>query len=177
MNIKEKNKNFPDGRIGFGSCSVSDHIYIYGGLAYSNEFQEFGRVNDFWTLNTHLLHEERKIGNYTIIKKLDFGSFSDVFKVRERNTKDIYALKRIHVNWKMNSNQFIVPDFDVLGETYIPKTLHHKNVLSIKTSFLAKKGDSVFVSLIMPFCDLGDFLKVFHKNNLTEIVIDYLNVY
>eukprot|EP01080_Neovahlkampfia_damariscottae_P004957 gene4957-8551_t len=173
MKMKEKNKIFPDGRIGFGSCVVSDHIYIYGGLAYSNEFDDFGRVCDFWTLNTHLLHEERKIGNYTIIKKLDFGSFSDVFKVREKNTKDIYALKRIHVNWKMNSNQFIVPDFDVLGETYIPKTLQHKNVLSIKTSFLAKKGDSVFVSLIMPFCDLGDFLKVFHKNNLTEVEILY----
>ena len=84
--------------------------------------------------------------NYTIIKSVGKGSFSEVFKVKNQNG-DILALKRINTE---NSQflRYIETEIKIARQK-----LKHKNIVQILSAVDNEVGNLHFV---MEFCELGN---------------------
>ena len=98
--------------------------------------------------------------NYKIINAIGSGSFGKVFKILDKESNKIYALKRID----LNNNQFKENLKSIQTETQILKTIKSEYFVQFHESF--KDGDSFYI--VMEFCehkDLRSFINTYKNNN------------
>ena len=111
--------------------------------------------------------------NYKIIDVIGSGSFGKVFKILDKDSNKIYALKRID----LNNNQFKENLKSIQTETQILKSIKSEHIVQFHEYF--KEGDSFYI--VMEFCenkDLRSFINNYKKNNklIHENVIKVITV-
>ena len=111
--------------------------------------------------------------NYKIIDVIGSGSFGKVFKILDKDSNKIYALKRID----LNNNQFKENLKSIQTETQILKSIKSEHIVQFHEYF--KEGDSFYI--VMEFCenkDLRSFINNYKKNNklIHESVIKVITV-
>ena len=98
--------------------------------------------------------------NYKIINAIGSGSFGKVFKILDKESNKIYALKRID----LNTNRLKENLKSIQTETQILKTIKSEYIVQFHESF--KDGDSFYI--VMEFCehkDLRSFINTYKNNN------------
>ena len=104
------------------------------------------------------------LGNYEKIRRIGKGSYGAVFKVINKNTNLIRAMKVIPKNFQKNNDE-------ILREIEIIKHLDHPNVMKIY-EFLE---DDKNYYLIQEFCDGGDLDTILGgKNIYCEFLVKFI---
>ena len=100
--------------------------------------------------------------NFEIINKIGNGSYSEVFKVRRKEDKEIYALKKVKMkNLKEKEKQ------NSLNEIRILASIKSPFVISYKEAFFVEEDKTL--NLVMEYADNGDLyqkIKLFKKKKL-----------
>ena len=87
--------------------------------------------------------------NFEIINKIGNGSYSEVFKVRRKEDKKLYALKKVKLkNLKEKEKQ------NSLNEIRILASIKSPFVISYKEAFFTEEDKSL--NLVMEYADNGD---------------------
>ena len=131
-------------------------------------------INEF---NTHIQNEQQiKIlsemlvgehkGNffyfYILTKTIGEGSFGKVYKVRQRSTNKLFAMKLVK-----KDNKFQDGKKDFLNEIYILRKLDHPNILKIFEFFTDKK----YFYFIMDYLSGGDlYSHIIKLEHYTEVL-------
>ena len=104
------------------------------------------------------------LGNYRKIKRVGQGSYGSVYKVVNKNTNFIRAMKKIPKNFQKD-NQEILREIDVL------RSLDHPNVMKIYEFLEDEKN----YYLIEEFCDGGDLDTILNgKKIYCEFLVKYI---
>ena len=104
------------------------------------------------------------LGNYRKIKRVGQGSYGSVFKVVNKNTNFIRAMKKIPKNFQKD-NQEILREIDVL------RSLDHPNVMKIYEFLEDEKN----YYLIEEFCDGGDLDTILNgKKIYCEFLVKFI---
>ena len=98
--------------------------------------------------------------NFEILSKLGDGAYSVVYKVRRKEDKQIYALKKVNM-----SNLSKKEKKNALNEVRILASISHQNVISYKEAFFDETG---FLCLITEFADSGDLYQKIFKYQKRE---------
>ena len=100
--------------------------------------------------------------NFEIINKIGNGSYSEVFKVRRKEDKKLYALKKVKLkNLKEKEKQ------NSLNEIRILASIKSPFVISYKEAFFTEEDKSL--NLVMEYADNGDLyqkIKLFKKKKM-----------
>ena len=106
----------------------------------------------------------KQIGNYILESELGEGQFGKVFKGREKNTKALYAIKRIDKK-KINANPLLPgllsTEIKIMQEIEHPNILHCFEVIESKTHYY----------LVLNYCNQGDlenYMREKHLNYFPE---------
>jgi len=104
-----------------------------------------------------------KIQEFTVIKKLGEGSFSEVYKVQKKSDKTEYAMKKVKMG-KLSSKE----KENALNEVRMLASINHPNVIGFKEGFFEE--NSGCLCIIMEHADAGDMLAKInsHKKNNTN---------
>jgi serine/threonine protein kinase len=107
-----------------------------------------GRIKDI---------SREKIGNatfedFTFIRKLGFGAYGSVYKVRRKCTGDYYAIKMIEFPEEVNSSQIE----DLLVENEVFKRVCNEHVVTALFTFVHKN----FICFVMELMHGGDMKKM-----------------
>lgn len=100
---------------------------------------------------------------YEKIEKLGEGSYGIVYKVREKKTQKIYALKKM----KLPENTQTIPD-TILREISILKSLSHPNIIKLKK--INFSNPSKKISLLFEYIDT-DLQKILSSKTLPLCII------
>ena len=95
--------------------------------------------NDDLIIISEMLVGENKgdvLNYYSIIKVIGEGSFGKVFKVKQKSTGNIFAMKLVSKNTKTHQSN----NKNFLKEIYILKKLDHPNILKIYEYFTNEKN-------------------------------------
>ena len=100
------------------------------------------------------------MNKYEIIEKVGDGTFGVVYEGRNRETKEIVAIKKL--KGKFNSLEECLAKTEVK----ILEKLHHENIVELKEVLWEKNGDA---SYIFEYCDcnLYEFIENHHANQKT----------
>lgn len=100
--------------------------------------------------------------NFEILQKLGEGSFSKVYKVKSKATKELLALKQVRLG-PLSSKE----KENALNEVRILASIHHENIIAYKEAFIDE--DSRTLCVVMEFAENGDVLMKInhHKQNRT----------
>ena len=88
------------------------------------------------------------------ICKLGEGAYGTVYKVKEKGTGNLFALKKINVRF----NDEGIP-VHALREASLLKRLCHKNIVKVYETRYDMKKRKVYIRLEYIDCDLGKFIK------------------
>jgi calcium-dependent protein kinase len=99
---------------------------------------------------------------YFLIKTIGEGSFGKVYKVRQRGTNKVFAMKLVK-----RDNNFHDGNRDFLNEIYILRKLDHPNILKIFEFFTDKK----YFYFIMDYVSGGDlYSQIIEIEHYTEVI-------
>ena len=101
---------------------------------------------------------------YTILEKLSEGAYGEVYKVEDKITKKIYAMKKM----KIEVNSEGIPS-SAMREIVTLLNLNHPNIIKIYDTILGKND----VSFIMDYIDkdLYRFIKEYKEKAIPESII------
>ena len=108
--------------------------------------------------------DKDSLENYQKIKRVGKGSYSSVYKVKNKNTNKIRAMKIMPKNFQKDNNE-------IMREINILKNLDHPNVMKIY-EFLE---DDTNYYLIEEFCDEGDLETALDKEKIyCEFLVKFI---
>jgi len=96
-----------------------------------------------------------KITDFTVLKKLGEGSFSEVYLVKKRSDNNEYAMKKVKMG-KLTGKE----KENAVNEIRILASINHPNVIGFKEGFFEDATNSLCI--VMECADGGDLL---HKVN------------
>ena len=106
------------------------------------------------------------MNNFEIITKLGDGAYSKVYKVRRKEDKKIYALKKVKL-----LNLTIKEKQNSLNEVRILASIKSPFVISYKEAFMEEDKDkNQFLCIVMEYADKGDLMQkinLFKKKKLS----------
>ena len=97
-------------------------------------------------LAVHLLDACRSVDNYKRLGFIDEGTFGQVFKASDKESGQVYALKRV----KMHSEAGGFP-ITALREVNVLLTVRHPNIVPVREMVIGSSLDQVF--MVMDFMD------------------------
>lgn len=95
-----------------------------------------------------------KFQDYDVLKQVGKGAFSIVYKVRSKDTKQVYALKTIQMS-KMDEKTLM----NALNEVRILCSINHPNIVGYKEAFVKDNN----MCVVMEFVGGGDLLDKIEK--------------
>ena len=105
--------------------------------------------------------EKQSIRQYESLSIIGRGAFGEVHVCREKNTGNIYAIKKIKKQVLIEKNQLI----HIRNEQYFMSNVKNEWIVDLKASF--QEGDYLF--LVMEYCPGGDLMNLLiEKDVLTE---------
>ena len=108
--------------------------------------------------------DKDSLENYLKIQRIGKGSYSSVYKVRNKNTNLIRAMKIIPKNFQKDNAE-------IIREIEILKNLDHPNVMKIYEFFEDEKN----YYLIEEFCDEGDLETALDDKNIyCEFLVKFI---
>ena len=93
--------------------------------------------------------KNNRINDFQIEHKLGSGAFSEVFKVKRKSDKELYALKKVRM-MKLSEKE----KENALNEVRILASIRHPNIASYKEAFFEESTNSLCI--VMEYCDNGD---------------------
>ena len=87
--------------------------------------------------------------DFDIVKKLGSGSFSEVYQVRRKSDKELYAMKKVKLDKLSKKEQE-----NALNEVRILASVDHKNVIGYKEAFFEEYTKTLCI--VMEMADGGD---------------------
>ena len=109
-----------------------------------------------------------KESDFIKISKLGNGSYGHVFKIKHKETKNIYALKEINKLKLYKENK----SYQIYIENEMLKLCSHKNIVKYY-GFYENKNNFSIIEEYCPYGDLSSFLNE-NRQNLTLIEIQYI---
>ena len=105
--------------------------------------------------------EKQSIRQYESLSIIGRGAFGEVHVCREKNTGNIYAVKKIKKEILIEKKQLI----HIRNEQYFMSNVKNEWIVDLKASF--QEGEYLF--LVMEYCPGGDFMNLLiEKDILTE---------
>ena len=109
-----------------------------------------------------------KESDFTKISKLGNGSYGHAFKIRHKETNNIYALKEIN-KYKLSKEN---KSYQIYVENEMLKLCSHKNIVKYY-GFYENNSNFSIIEEYCPYGDLSTFLNE-NKQNLTLAEIQYI---
>ena len=107
----------------------------------------------------HVTHEGKLVGKYLLEKAIGQGQFGKVWRARDKDSKELYAIKQISIK-KVDSNPILVRLLHT--EIQVMHDINHVNILHCY-EFLKSK-DSYY--LVLNYCNQGDMESYMRNNNI-----------
>lgn len=99
----------------------------------------------------------KKVGNYLLVSQIGEGQFGKVYKAKDQDTDEIYAVKAVKKE-KVNSNTKLRKLFDT--EMAVMSMIDHPNVLHLHEYL--ETGNNYY--LVIQYCNSGDLEDHVKKN-------------
>lgn len=112
------------------------------------------------TLEKNFTHKNLTIRDFKLGKTLGEGKFGIVYQAMDKNSKNLYALKKVPK--AMIKSHWMVDQF--LLEVKIQSFLNHKNILGMFTCF----DDSEHVYILLEYMEEGTLFLHLKKNQILE---------
>ena len=117
------------------------------------------RISKYYSYDNRF-NRQSPIDKYEILGKIGSGSYGNVFKVRNKLTKNIYALKKVNLfaNKKEN-NLYLVNELKIL-------TYNQSNYLLKSHEIFMDRGN---ICIVMDYAEKGDlrqYIKKYKNNNM-----------
>lgn len=104
------------------------------------------------------------ISDFTILKKLGSGSFSEVFHVKRLSDQSEYAMKKVKLQKLSQKEQQ-----NALNEIRILASVTHKNIIGYKEAFFDESTNQLCI--VMEIADGGDLdAKITQAKNIKSFV-------
>ena len=101
-------------------------------------------------LNNNQFNYGQILDQFEILEKIGQGGFGSVYKIKEKNTLKIYAMKTIKTESYLNKANKIE---ELFREQKILKQLNHRNIIRLHHAFQVKDN----ICLIMDYACGGEF--------------------
>lgn len=90
-----------------------------------------------------------KIDDFIFLEKIGKGSYSSVYRVKRKNDKEEYALKKVSMAALKDKEKE-----NALNEVRILASINHPCMISFKDCFFDAKSNSLCI--VMEYADQGD---------------------
>ena len=100
------------------------------------------------------------INNFAIQEEIGAGSFGTVYKVMKKDTKEIFAMKRLSKKFLIKKNMLKY----AVSESKIMKELNHPFILNLFYSFECEN----YLYLVLEYCPGGDLELLLEAEGLSE---------
>jgi NIMA (never in mitosis gene a)-related kinase len=105
------------------------------------------------------------IGDFEVLEKLGEGAYSSVFKVRRRQDRLEYALKKVGI-----ANLSSKERENALNEVRLLASVKHPNIVAYKEAFLDETSNSLCI--VMEYADDGDVFQLITRHKQRKEFIE-----
>ena len=157
-NVGSSFNYFKDSRV-----SGEDYFLDESDLEDKSSFISKNEPENLYNNNTSL-----KESDYMKLSKLGCGSYGQVFKVKNKETSKIYAIKEINKSKLIKENKF----YQAIIENEMLKGCNHPNIVKY-FGFYETQENFAIIEEYCPYGDLSSFINE-NKQNLTLLEIQYI---